>query len=483
MTLKNKIKVAIYVRVSTQEQAKEGYSIQEQIDRLTKYCEAMGWEVYKVYTDPGFSGGDTNRPGLQSMIKDIKRGRVNKVVVYKLDRLSRSQKDTLNLIEDEFLKTGVDFVSMSENFDTSTPFGRAIVGILAVFAQLEREQIKERMAMGKEARAKEGKWNGGQNAPLGYDYIDGELIINAFEALQVKEMFELAADNVSSYRITELFNEKGYNTRYGIWESNTIRRSLRSKYYLGYTQYNGEWHKGTHDSIISQELFDEVQIILDNRSEQYTSGRGHGHINSYLGGYLYCSHCGGKYSKITARQKKRKEEGYYTYEFFGCNSRTKRNKLAIKDPNCKNKNWKLSELTDLVFNQIRQLALDPNYMHELKEENADDDRPKIIKAEIDKIDDKMSKLMDLYLMDTMSKDVLTDKMHSLNEQKTKLETELDIIRTEEKGKLTKDQIKHIVEDFPEVLNRGDFEEIRTVIGELIEKIELDNEDITIHWNF
>lgn len=478
-----KIKVAIYPRVSTQEQAKEGYSIGEQIERLTKYCEAMGWEVYKVYTDPGYSGADTNRPGLQSMLKDIRRGRVDKVVVYKLDRLSRSQKDTLELIEDEFLKNGVDFVSMSENFDTSTPFGRAIVGILAVFAQLEREQIKERMAMGKEARAKEGKWNGGQNSPLGYDYINGELIINAFEALQVKEMFELASQNVSSYRITELFNKKGYNTRYGTWESSTIRRSLRSKVYLGYTKYNDTWNKGTHEPIVSQELFDKVQVIMDKRADDYNSSRGHGKINSYLGGYLWCSHCNGKYTKITAKQKKRTGEGYYVYEFFGCNSRTKRNPLTVKDPNCKNKHWKLTELTDLVFNQIKQLALDPEYMHELKEDHSEDDRPKIIQAEINKLDGKMSKLMDLYVMDSISKDVLQDKIHELNDQKTKLEAELDNIHAEQSNKLTKEQIKYIVKDFPEVLKRGDFTEIRTVIGELIEKIDIDNEDITIHWNF
>lgn len=124
------MKVALYPRVSSHEQV-EGYSIGEQIDRLTKYCEAMGWEIYKIYTDPGYSGGNTERPGLQEMLKDIKAGKVDKVVVYKLDRLSRSQKDTMMLIEDEFLAYGVDFVSMSENFDTSTPFGRAMIGILA----------------------------------------------------------------------------------------------------------------------------------------------------------------------------------------------------------------------------------------------------------------------------------------------------------------------------------------------------------------
>ena len=288
-------------------------------------------------------------------------------------------------------------------------------------------------------------------------------------------MFELASQNVSSYKITELFNEKGYNTRYGTWESSTIRRSLRSKVYLGYTKYNDTWNKGTHDPIISQELYDQVQNILDKRADDYNSSRGHGKINSYLGGYLFCSHCHGKYTKITSKRKKPSGEGYYVYEFFGCNSRTKRNPLTVKDPNCKNKNWKLSALTDLVFNQIKQLALDPDYMHELKEDNSED--------EIDKIDTKMSKLMDLYIMDTMSKEVLTDKVHELNEQKTKLEAELDSIRAEQNSKLTKDQISHIVEDFPEVLNRGDFEEIRTVIGELIEKIDIDNEDITIHWNF
>ena len=148
--------VALLARVSTQEQAINGHSIGEQIERMHKYCDAMGWTVYKEYTDAGYSGANTDRPALQRMIRDIKAGKINKVLVYKLDRLSRSQKDTLYLIEDVFLANNTDFVSMSENFDTSTPFGRAMIGILAVFAQLEREQIKERMQMGKEARAKEG---------------------------------------------------------------------------------------------------------------------------------------------------------------------------------------------------------------------------------------------------------------------------------------------------------------------------------------
>lgn len=129
-------KAAIYVRVSTQEQAQEGFSIPEQTERLTKYCEAHDWSVGQIYTDPGFSGANTNRPALKSLFKDCERQRFDIVVVYKLDRLSRSQKDTLYIIEDVFLKNNISFISMNENFDTGSPFGRAMIGILSVFAQL-----------------------------------------------------------------------------------------------------------------------------------------------------------------------------------------------------------------------------------------------------------------------------------------------------------------------------------------------------------
>ena len=141
--------VAIYIRVSTQEQAQEGYSVEQQTERLTAYCKAKDWPIVDIYIDPGFSGANIQRPALQRLFSDIKAGKVDCVLVYKLDRLSRSQKDTLYMIEDVFLAKSVDFVSMQENFDTSTPFGRAMIGILSVFAQLEREQIKERMSMGR----------------------------------------------------------------------------------------------------------------------------------------------------------------------------------------------------------------------------------------------------------------------------------------------------------------------------------------------
>ena len=177
-------RAALYVRVSTQEQAQEGYSIGEQKDRLVAYCKAQEWIISDIYVDGGYSGANLNRPGIQRLMTETEKFDI--VLVYKLDRLSRSQRDTLYLIEEIFLPNKVDFVSMQESFDTSSPFGKAMIGLLAVFAQLEREQIKERTKMGKRARAKAGLHHGAGFIPIGYNYQDGKLIVNPYEAEQVK---------------------------------------------------------------------------------------------------------------------------------------------------------------------------------------------------------------------------------------------------------------------------------------------------------
>ena len=120
---------ALYVRVSTEAQAEEGYSVGAQTERLQSYCRAMGWTETELYVDGGFSGSNLERPQMKRLIEDARSGSVAAVLVYKLDRLSRSQKDTLYLIEDVFLPNGVDFISLNESIDTSTPYGLSLIHI------------------------------------------------------------------------------------------------------------------------------------------------------------------------------------------------------------------------------------------------------------------------------------------------------------------------------------------------------------------
>ena len=480
---RNKIRVALYIRVSTAEQASEGYSVGEQTTRLKKYTEAMEWDIYKIYVDPGYSGGNTDRPGLSEMIRDVETGEIDKVVVYKLDRLSRSQLDTLYLIEKVFLAHNTDFVSMSENFDTSTPFGRAMIGILAVFAQLEREQIKERMGMGKEAIAKMGKWNGGTE-PIGYDYniTESRLVTNEYEKMQVRELFDLYINGTPLRTIESIFMEKGYRHKHGVWNPNSMKRTLRNNIYLGYMKYAGVSYKGEHEIILDEETFEKAQKLLDERVEAYKlTGIKPGGQTTFLGGLLYCKQCGGKYAKNDWKQRDGKKT-----KIYACYSRSKKVRLMIKDPNCKNKNWNRDILDEIVFSEIKKLAVDPSYIREIqKEKSAIREEPNkidIIRSEIAKIDDQISRFMDLYGIGRFTIEQVDGKVNPLNERKNALLKELSVLNAES-GAITEEEAIEILESFEDVIERGEFDEIRLLIESLIYYIELDNEDVYIHWKF
>jgi site-specific DNA recombinase len=479
------MKVGLYLRVSTQEQAKEGYSIGEQEVRLRDYSKAMRWDIHKVYVDPGYSGGDTNRPALQDLISDVENGKIEKVVVYKLDRLSRSQLDTLYLIEKVFLANGCDFVSMTENFDTSTPFGRAMIGILAVFAQLEREKIKERMIMGKEARAKEGKWNGGK-APIGYEFDKAadQLILNEYEAMQVVELFDLFLNGDHNLReIERAFLAKGYRHKYGVWDTKIMRRVLRSQLYTGRILYRDKWYDSNHVALIDDDMHNEAVKILDVRAEAFKlTGIRPGVQTSYLGGLLYCKHCGGKYTKQRGATRK---DGYIPW-YYVCYSRSKKVKKMIKDPNCKNQGWKMQDLDNIVFEEIRKLATNPELMADIQtkrtEKREEPNRKDIILNEIKKIDAQVSRFMDLYGTGAFTIDQVSAKVEPLNEQKQGLLKELDKINAEA-GAISMEEAYEYISSFEDVLAGGDFKEIRQLIDSLIFSIELDNSTVTINWKF
>ena len=476
--MKLKKKVFIYVRVSTQEQAKEGYSIDEQIERLRDYCKAMGWIIVKIYTDAGYSGASTDRPALQDMINDIEAGKGDSVVVYKLDRLSRSQKDTLSLIEDSFLAHKVDFVSMTENFDTSTPFGRAMIGILSVFAQLEREQIKERMGMGKEGRAKDGKWHGGGYVPIGYDYTDGELVINEFEAMQIREIHKLYQEGKAFNAIDWIFAEKGYTQKHGKWHTKRIKEAMLNELYIGKITYNGQVYDGAHEPIIDIDTFNKSIALY--KSRDYSHCKNHGRT-TYLGSLIYCKHCGARFGAFSCVDKRYNKE----YKYYSCYSRRKSSRNMIKDLNCKNKNYRRDELDKMIFDEISKLANDPTHIHKMKQAKFSDDDIKketLIKKEIAKIDGQKSRFMDLYGVGEFTMEEVQSKVAPLNAQKKKLENEL-LALSDSKSSMTEQEAMSIIATWKDVVDEGDFDQIRMLIKSLIERIEIDNDDVDIFWKF
>lgn len=455
-----------YVRVSTENQL-ENYSIDEQVERIKSYCKAKDWDLLKIYTDGGYSGGNTNRPGLQQMLADIQNKLVNAVVVYKLDRLSRSQKDTLTLIEDSFLAYNVDFISINENFDTSTPFGRAMIGILSVFAQLEKDQITERFTMGRIARAKAGYFHGGGNAPLGYSYIDGQLEINEYEKIQVQEVYK---QFLAGKSINAIMNQMQQQTGKS-WSASKVANILRNRLYVGKVKFRGEEYDGNHTPIISPQTYDAVQRLLNSEARELkkTSAQKTPFRAGYLlSSLIYCGKCGARYSA---------NHGYYK-----CYSRAKSSKKFIVDPNCKNNNWPIEELDALVVNEIYSLLNNPQLLKQITNEKS---APKqtVDKARLNnrlrQIDKEISRLIDLYQLGNISMDNISNRIDALNNERRTIEKILSQCENNEIDSKTlfTDNLKLFEANY----TSADLTTKRLLISNIIQSITINNQQVHIEW--
>jgi DNA invertase Pin-like site-specific DNA recombinase len=254
------VKVAIYLRVSTTEQAKEGYSLQAQLERLRSFCKAREWEVAKEYIDDGHSGRSIKRPAYKTMMED--KDEWDMILVVKMDRIHRNSKNFMEMM-DNLRKWGKEFSSMQESLDTSTAMGRFVVDIIQRIAQLESEQIGERVYVGmKQKAATEGGILGFAH-PYGYDYEDGKLIVNPEEAEVVKLIFRLYLDDHSSSDIAYELDNVGYKTkRNGCWSARTIGKILKNPVYCGYLRWEDEEYHNGHERIISVDDYNIVQEMI-----------------------------------------------------------------------------------------------------------------------------------------------------------------------------------------------------------------------------
>lgn len=465
-------RAALYIRVSTLEQAQEGYSVGEQRERLIAYCKAQDWLIADIYVDGGYTGSNLNRPGIQKLMSETEKFDV--VLVYKLDRLSRSQRDTLYLIEEIFRPNKVDFVSMQESFDTSSPFGKAMIGLLAVFAQLEREQIKERTWMGRVARAKTGLHHGGGNIPIGYDYEDGKLIVNPYEAEQVRKIYEWYLSGSSLKAITDKLQDAGYANKYSSYNSwSSVRNILENETYIGRLHFGDVVVDHAHEAIITEEQFNAAQILRGKRREQFGS---HAFQSKHvLTGLLFCGHCGGRYYL--------RNTGKYSY--YACYSRTKQMKNMIKDPNCQNKIWRAQDLEPIIEEKILALLRNPKIAEELAagkpKAAAPVSKNTDIERRIREIDRQIGKLMELYQQDDIPPELLGEKINRLYGEKTALEN--SIAPVEETNAMPLDLVAELITNAAEIWDFADENQKRRILQSLISRIVLTDDQVDIEWAF
>lgn len=403
-----KIVIAKYIRVSTDKQREEGYSIDIQKERLDNYVRSMFPETeyqveYREYIDDGYSGGSLDRPAMKRLIEDVKNEVVTHVVVIKLDRLSRSQKDTLYLIEDVFLPHNTAFISMGESFNTSTAFGRAVVGILSVFAQLERENIYERTRSGMQKRVELGYWPGGGRIPFGYDYDpeQGILVPNK-DADTVRKIYDLYLEGRSLQSIANTL---------GLKYERLAQQILLRKSNTGVIVYNDVEYKGLHEPLISLETYEKaVAMFLERSKKRHVTARSY-----LLTGLVHCGVCGAKmrYQKWTDKGAK-----------LVCYSRQKSKPYLVADPNCDNTTFWGSEIEAAVIDVMFQRARDrvEGDIEEIETSSVLD----ILQTQRNELERKLKRLYGLYA--ASEDDVLLSTINDVKKEMLDIDQKINIER-------------------------------------------------------
>lgn len=446
-------KAGLYCRVSTDIQM-EGYSIDAQKDFLKSYCKMHEIDNYEFYIDGGYSGSNINRPDMQRLIEDVEDHKIDIVVVFKLDRLSRSQKDTLYLIEEVFNPNDCGFVSIKENFDTNTPFGKAMVGILSVFAQLERETILERTRIGRKKRAEEGLWYGTGNLPFAYDYDEkkGILVPNKEKVEIVNKMVELYLQGMPMTQVGALFG----------LQDQTVRSIFTSPVGLGKIPYKDEIFEGQHEPIMTQETYDKLQQKMKERAVTYK------HANYLLAGKIVCGKCGAKY-----RYQKAGTSSIRLY----CYSQQTSKKNLIKDANCDNRKYYDYEIEDYVIKDLISMSLDESkFRHNMNMNDINVSQARIDR--IAQIDKQVVNLLD-YISEGIAVEETKEKIRKLQEEKEKIQKEL----SDEKAKERKSEnLKVVISDLNTAWKTMTFEEQRNIVLEVIDKVVVNDNEIQIYYN-
>lgn len=475
--------VDLYIRVSTSEQAEEGYSVGEQEERLKNYCAAFGYRIHAIHTDAGFSGASLDRPGIQKIIRDVKQNLCKKVIVWKLDRLSRSQKDTLILLEDVFLENDCHFISLMESFDTSTPFGRCMVGILAAFAQMERENIRMRTMMGIQAGLKAGYFYA-PTAPIGYVYQMNsdnkkELAPDPFFAPMIKSLYERLDAGESLGSIATSFK-----VMYGFWKgtrndtATELSRIARRKVYYGYVEHGGKEYRGRHTPIVDEELWNRVYTRLQGNKKAFK--RMYSGSDGLVSGLIFCGDCGGRLSIRGWGYGVSKVKRYVCYSVSKCNKR------MIKDPNCTNrgKHFAVSELDNLVLDEIRKLSLDQSAFNAVASASMDTEIPDnmLLSERLASIDRQIERILNLYQSGIMELNEISERMSDLKDERAEVCDMIAQLETEQHV-LSKSEAWNMVCSLDDIINSGDADALFALVHTLIDKIVIYKEEVTIHWAF
>lgn len=481
--------VKAYIRVSTDEQAELGNSLNEQKERLTAYCRAMDWEAPEWYIDDGYSAKDTKRPDMTRLIEDIKVSKgEGAVITTKLDRLSRNLFDILSLTR-FFEKYDCKYVSATEAFDTSTAAGRLTLQVLGMVAEFERSRNSERVKENMLSLARAGD-RVITRPCYGYDIINGNREINIEEAVIVRKMADLILEGHGSRYVAKKLNEMGIKTKDGNqWHDKIVRELLQRETLIGDFVYNKTTRKndkvvkvpekdwvvieGTHDPILDRDTFDKMKAIFQGRK---TVGRHMKDDRYLLSGLVKCVHCG---SKMNGRRNavKSKSTGedivYYRYMCDG----------YLKKGTCFFHFVHRDDLEKMVIDRIKKIAESVPGALKLNVQKKQDKslEKELLLSQLRKLDRRLQKQLEAYEDDLISASDLKLARQRVEEERKRISLSLEELENGESDVATKkihDNAKRLVD----IVTGDNRLKAKFAIREIVQSIGVENgENVTITW--
>lgn len=495
--LSTKRKVALYCRVSTLEQAEEGYSIDEQERLLREWCEKMDYEVYRCYSDRGISGRDIkHRPALKELLSDSEEKKFNMVISWKINRVSRKLADVLKIV-DILEKNNITFKSYSEPFETDTPAGKMQFQMMALIGEFERGTIAQNVKMGMCAKAKAGEWCGGR--VLGYDLVPilnqesvkrrkTKLTINEKEAETVRFIFNEYSNGRGYKAITNQLNKLGHKTKRGNdFSVGSIREIITNPVYIGKVRYNvrQNWSEkrrrninpdpiivdGIHDAIIDVATWEKVQLIIEQKQGKPSRI----HDGEFpLTGILRCPVCGAG-MVIMRTSKKRVDGTIHRLSYYACGA-WKNKGTAVCNSNSirtdKANEYVFGKLSELLSNDkmVKAIVSNINKERKNKVEPSKKELGRIDK-ELQKLDNNKRKVFELYEEDIITKDEFFERKEAINQKIEQLMTEkqplLVAVSDDTKEQIPYEFIKEVLQNFGKLLKSCDSREKQKVLLHMI----------------
>lgn len=477
------MRAAIYARVSTTEQSEEGFSIEGQKRRLLAYAESQDWNVMGFYIDEGISAKDLNRPQLKRMLDDIRNGHVDIVLVYKLDRLTRSAADCDHLLK-MFEAHKVMFQSATESFETRTATGRLFIRLISDLAQWERELISERVRFGMEQKVHEGKKPGGKY-PYGYDK-NGNLIPEEEEVIsRLRDMY--VNERMSYKKIAVRLMTEGIQRRGHEWTSNTVALTLENPFYAGIIRFgtklpNGKYAQrkrdervevidapGDHEAIWSLDQYNEHVQLMRSRSDGGFSRK----LDYLFTGLLRCGRCGASMYGRLSSARSRKSGDIVRTPYYWCSNRK-------ANDSCKMPMFRQSHVEHLLFEYIEKILFDPGLTQEAmqqkktKKQNGEKELARL-KRDLEAVKTRIKKWQYMFVNDLISSDDLRERLNEEAEAESKLKEAIKRLASVDKETdEVRTQLQQMADVWPELDDAEKQELLRIMFERITIYTDLEN---------